>query len=363
MNQEDYRSIISGKDSSLRSAFLRICLASASVFYYFVITVRNFLYPKGLLRQHRVEALVISIGNITVGGTGKTPLVIWLCDNLLRRITEEKSQIKCAVLTRGYKAQEPGYADEPEIITKRCPQTKVIVNANRLAGAKEAIEKFGAKVLVMDDGFQHRRLARDIDIVVIDATCPFGYRKMLPAGLLREPVTALRRADIVVINHCERLGRAEANELEGRVRLISPHSAIARAGYVPVAVRFADDTQKACEELKQRKVFGFCGIGNPGSFFNSLADIGVNLTGTAVYDDHHHYTSEDIEDIRRQALHNGAELALSTEKDWTKIKQFVHIFKEVAFAYLVIELKFVAGEEKITGLIKNAMMVKISSSK
>ena len=185
-------------------------------------------------------AAVISIGNITVGGTGKTPLVIWLCKFL------QQKEIQCAVLTRGYKTrtqtrvtsdERQATSDEPAILAESCPQAKIIVNPNRLEAAAEAVSKFGAKVLIMDDGFQHRRLHRDLDIVTIDGTCPFGYGKMLPAGLLREPVASLKRADAVVLTRCDQISQSKLCQIEEELQLINPDMIIAKSIHNPICVK------------------------------------------------------------------------------------------------------------------------------
>jgi tetraacyldisaccharide 4'-kinase len=208
LNQESYRKLISGQRAGYAAAISRFFIAIASHVYSTIIGLRNFLYSKGWLNAHTVGVPVISIGNITVGGTGKTPLVIWLCKFL------QQKEFRCAVLTRGYKthtkkrASSIGYrasrTDEPAILTESCPQAKVIVNPDRVAAATEALAKFGAKVLIMDDGFQHRRLHRDLDIVAIDATCPFGYGKIFPMPLLLPDATKpLKRSWLGLKRNCD----------------------------------------------------------------------------------------------------------------------------------------------------------------
>ena len=163
MNQDDFRKLISGQKAGSGATLLRFLLRAASVGYSLAICLRNFLYSVRWLKIYSADAVVISIGNITTGGTGKTPLVIWLCNQII-------SDYQCTILTRGYKtgAQEAEqFTDEPAIYAESCPEVKVIVNPDRVAGAEEAAIKFGTKVLIMDDGFQHRRLARNLDIVAV----------------------------------------------------------------------------------------------------------------------------------------------------------------------------------------------------
>ena len=347
--------------------------------------------------MHHVDAAVICVGNITTGGTGKTPLVVWLC-NLIAQNPKLKTQnCKCAILTRGYKAraqENKDFKDEIAILAESCPEAEVIVNPDRVAGAAEAIGKYAAKVLIMDDGFQNRRLARDLDIAAIDATQPFGYGKMLPAGLLREPVSSLNRAGAVVITRCDQIDGAELNGLEKKLRAINPDMVIAKSIHAVVSVKYPEPSvipakagiQKSSEkmdsclrrarpvldtgndnieQLKGKKVFAFCGIGNPDAFLNTIKNLGAELAGSKIYDDHYHYTDACLTEISEQAEELGADLILTTQKDWTKVisnsKFPISESKSpLPFAYLAIEIKFLAGEDKLTALIKDTLAGKIT---
>jgi len=369
MNQQAYRKLISGQSTSWFAAFGRCTLGVAGTAYTIGIRLRNFLYCKGWLKTHRVNAAVVSIGNITTGGTGKTPLVIWLYNKITQNSKLKTQNCKCAILTRGYKATQnskfktQNYSDEPAILTKSCPEAKVIVNPNRVTGATEAVNKWGAKILIMDDGFQHRRLGRDLDIVTIDAMCPFGYGKVLPAGLLREPVTALKRADAVVVTRCDQTTAAELAQLEEKLQLINADMPIARSIHAPVCAKSLGHKKISIDELKDKKIFAFCGIGNPNAFSGTIRKLGLNLAGSRVYNDHHRYTDNDIADIYEEAGYLGADLILTTQKDWSKIctyKSSILNSQDTPFAYLAIQLKFISGEDKITRLIEDALAGKIS---
>jgi len=385
--EQSYRRLISGQSSSFDASMLRFLLAIAAIGYSLAVRLRNLLYSKGLLKMHHVDATVICVGNITVGGTGKTPLVVWLC-NLITQNTKLKTKdCTCAILTRGYKsrAQEnKDFKDEIAILADSCRDAKVIVNPDRVAGATEAIDKYAVKVLIMDDGLQHRRLARDLDIVTIDATQPFGYGKLLPAGLLREPVSSLCRAGAVVITRCNQVSKAKLSEHEQKLQAINPDMIIAKSIHAAVFVKYpvstvipaklgikANKKMDSClrrndniELLKGKKVFAFCGIGNPDAFFNTVKDIGAKLIGSKAYDDHYHYTNECLTEISKQAIELGAQLILTTQKDWTKVisnfKSQISSFKpSLPFAYLAVEIKFLAGEDKLTALIKDTLAGKI----
>ena len=365
MNQQSYRKLISGTNGGLGASFLHLVLGGAAQVYSIVIRLRNFLYSKGWLKIHRVNAAVISVGNITVGGTGKTPLVIWLYKQIIKDSTPQAENCRCAILSRGYKSTKNlklktrSYRDEPAILIKSCPEAKLIINPDRLAGACEAVNKFGAKILIMDDGFQHRRLGRDIDIVTIDATEPFGFGRMLPAGLLRESPAGLSRADAVVLTRCDQSSEAELNKLEEKLKLINPDMIIARSIHSPICAKSLGRKEIKIEELKDKKIFAFCGIGNPDAFLNTIRQLGVNPVGSKIYNDHYHYTNDCLADIYEEALYLKADLILSTEKDWTKTALAASAKMNIPLAYLAIELKFTAGEDKLRGLIEDTLAGKI----
>ncbi|MBN2315291.1 MAG: tetraacyldisaccharide 4'-kinase [Sedimentisphaerales bacterium] len=387
MNYEQcYRKLISGHSTGLGARGLRFLLGIASKGYSFVVRLRNVLYSKGWLKAHHVDATVICIGNITTGGTGKTPLVVWVYEQIISNLKSQISNSPCTILTRGYKAtQDPRpktqkYSDEIAILAENCPGATVLVNPDRVAGAIRAINEFGAKVLIMDDGFQHRRLARDLDIVTIDATQPFGYGKILPAGLLREPVTSLKRAGAIVITRCDQIAESELDDLETKLRIIHPDIVVARSIHAPVRIHYPDrpviptkagiqkkgESMDSClrrndniEQLKGKKVFGFCGIGNPEAFWDTLRSLGCELIGSKTYNDHYRYTYESLSGIYNQAEHLGADLILTTQKDWTKISHLIPADKNLSLAYLAIELQFLTGKDQLTSLIEDTLQGKI----
>jgi len=350
LNQEAYKKLISGQNKGIAATGARAILRLFSWIYATIIGIRNLLYAQRWLKIHRVNIPVISVGNITTGGTGKTPLVVWL----VNQITQSSKFKNCAILTRGYKT-----SDEPELLRQSCPGVKVIVNPDRIVGTKEAINKYAAQVLIMDDGFQYRALTRNLDIVTIDATCPFGYGKILPAGLLREPVSALKRADAAILTRSDQIKKGDLENLEVRLRQINPDILIVRTIHNPLYAQTSQDERITLERLKGRKIFAFCGIGNPDAFFNTLTKIGAQLLGSKTYQDHHFYTDKDISDIYEQALYLGTSLVLTTQKDWMKISAMKLPAADLTFAYLMMEIKFISGEDKLKQLIDAALTGKI----
>ncbi len=367
MNQDFYYKLISGHKKGCFAALLKILLTAVAQVYSIIITLRNLLYNTKVLKTHHKKAIIISVGNITTGGTGKTPLVVWLCNLLCER------NINCAILTRGYKTKkksnlfkvessEPAtqnYTDEPAILYESCPQSKVIVNPDRVASAAEAIGKFAASVLIMDDGFQHRRLARNLDIVTIDSTRPFGYGKIFPAGLLREPVNSLKRADAAIITRCDQITTSELIKLEKTLQVINPNMIIARSVHTVVGAKTASGKKINIENINGEKIFAFCGIGNPNAFLNTIKALGAELAGSKIYNDHYRYTDACLADIYKQAKHIKADLILTTQKDWTKIKHLKLETNGIPLAYLAIEIKFLEGEDELRHLIEETLAGKI----
>jgi len=365
MNQELFRKIISGQSKGLLESALRLLLNVIALYYGLGIALRNLLYDKNIAKPFavtfaglkttvisQVTIPVISVGNITVGGTGKTPLVIWLCNFL------QAKQIKCAILTRGYKATKGNQSDEPAVIARNCPDAELIINPDRLAGAMEAVRKHHAQVLVMDDGFQHRRLHRDIDIVTIDATLPFGFDRMLPAGLLREPVSALKRAQAAVITRSDLVSQDNLKKLSLVINGINPKAAVAMTIHAPVCAMSADDKRISLEQLRGRKVFAFCGIANPDAFFETINRLGAEVAGTKIFDDHHNYTAKDISAIYDEAAKSGAGMLLTTEKDFNKIGLPANA-SQLVLAYLAVKLKFISGHNQISQLIERSLTGRI----
>ena len=345
MNQNSYRNLIAAADDGFGKRLLRLLLRIISVVYRTVVCLRNFCYDRGIFRAYKADVLVISVGNITTGGTGKTPLVIWLCSLLA-----EKS-LKCAVLTRGYKTEQGKLTDEPAILAKSCHEATIVVDGDRVSGAQKAVTEFEAKLIVMDDGFQHRRLSRNLDIVTIDATCPFGYGRLLPAGFLREPVGSLRRADVVVITRYDQVTEDKIAEVEKTIAKIAPGIPIAKAVHRHPCAKMIKGQKLSIADLEAKTIFAFCGVGNPEAFLNRLEELGLNVVGSKVYNDHYRYSERDVTDIYEEAKYLGADLILSTQKDWFKTALLSQRENDILFAYLEVTLDFVKGADTIEALV------------
>ena len=251
------------------------------------------------------------MGNITTGGTGKTPMVAWVVRQL-----QEAGRIP-AVLTRGYKSVA-GRSDEAELLRK-LTGVDVIVKPDRVAGAKKAIAA-GANVLVMDDGFQHLRLRRDLDIVLIDAfRRPFGGGCCLPVGRLREPPWVLSDADAIVITRSDLVSADSLEKLRGRLRALAPQVSLHAAAHKPLSLIDEDGQERPLSDIAGKKVFSFCGLGNPHGFFETARTLGAKTVGQKALMDHVQYTPSLVKQLSRTGEHRNAEILLTTQKDAVKL--------------------------------------------
>jgi tetraacyldisaccharide 4'-kinase len=289
--------------------------------YEAIVRLRARAYRNGLLRQRRLGGTVISVGNLTTGGTGKTPMVLWIAQRLH---AEGK---RAGILTRGYGGRTTSAgstSDEVELLQSRLGDRVAFgVGADRFASGRE-LQKLGVKWFVLDDGFQHQQLKRDVDIVLIDATNPFGGGLLLPAGRLREPRAALSRADIIVITRSE---RAPAVQAAVRRESDAPvfYARTQCDGLLPEPAPYASSAATAAgrgepagartPDVQQDRLFVFCGIGNPSAFLADVRDWGYKIVGHKYFPDHHRYTPQDMRAIEAEAIRVNATVLVCTEKD------------------------------------------------
>jgi tetraacyldisaccharide 4'-kinase len=292
---------------------------------------RNELYDRGLFRSHSLGAKTISVGNITAGGTGKTPLVAHIAELLAAKGE------KVCILTRGYGRENPNSrvvvsngeevlanaaagGDEPvELAKKLIGKAAVIADPDRVAAGLWAKEEFGVTAFVLDDGFQHRRVNRDLDIVCIDATDPFGGGEILPAGLLRESPSSLARADTVVITRADAV--EDVSEVVERVRRFCPGRTIFTAATKLTGFESVPGSDSGDARSDVGPAYAFCGLANPESFFTTLRENGVELKGVQAFRDHHRYTQADIEKLEHEAEWAGAKRLVTTGKDAVKLAE------------------------------------------
>ena len=302
-----------------------------SALYRAVTQTRLAAYNRGLLRVNKLPAPVISIGNLTTGGTGKTPLVEWVSRTLARK------QRKVCILTRGYGRSKPGSrvivsdgstvlasvaaaGDEPFLLAQNLRGfAAVISDSNRVAAGRWAIDNLGAEILVLDDGFQHLALARDLNILTIDATNPWGGGKLLPAGRLREPRSGLSRADCVVLTRAEQSD--ELGYLEAEIqRVIGSRPLITSKMIVKGISRMNPGHSDELVSLPQPTA-AFCAVGNPESFLELLRHGGINPVFIRNFRDHHQYTQADVDSLIQESRKAGAQSIITTAKDAVKLQQ------------------------------------------
>jgi tetraacyldisaccharide 4'-kinase len=343
---------------------ISLALAPLGGLYGVVLRARRALYRSGRLHVFELGVPVISVGNLTMGGTGKTPLVEWIASEL------EQMGRRVCILTRGYGRHSSGTrvivsngseilsdanrsGDEPLLMAERLKGlAAVICDADRVSAATWAVENLESDVFVLDDGFQHLRVARDLNILTIDATNPWGNGKLLPAGILREPLAELTRAECIVIT------RADDPNLTAQLqREIAAQSTDCPVFCSRMRLSGLRSIQKevrslvTAEEIKASPVAAFCGIGNPESFFSLLRRGGYQLGHTQVFRDHHSYTQNDIDSVVREAITHGAQILLTTAKDEVKLRSLKFDLPCYA-ADIAIEIE---NQENLRAVIEEAM--------
>jgi tetraacyldisaccharide 4'-kinase len=323
---------------------LRILLWPASELYGVGVSLRTRLYAHGWRKQKHLKAAVISVGNLSVGGTGKTPLVIWLAEKLL-----EQGQ-RVAILTRGYRGTA-GSSDEVELMRSRL-QNRVVfgVGKNRFAEGQRIESHQAIDIFLLDDGFQHLQLARDLDIVLMDASRPMA-ESLLPAGPMREPVSALTRAGIIIVTRTE--NTAGAKEAIQRLSNLPIFSASTRLlGFRSID---GEGSLQTVADLGSGPFFAFCGIGNPEAFVRDLQRWGIILAGHMFFADHHRYTLEDVQAIGRAATRLGAKSLLTTEKDSWNLTDLQ--FSGLPVFVSIIDLE-IAGETEFLSSINSVLQAR-----
>ena len=329
--------------------------------YRGLLGTRDWLYARGVLRSRAVDCPVVSIGNLTVGGTGKTPAVELVVRTLL------ELGHRPAVLSRGYGRRGHGIrvvadsrsmrldadegGDEPVLLARRLPGVPVIVGAHRYEAGRQAVERFGVSAVVLDDGFQHRTLAKDVEIVMARARAPWGTGRLLPGGPLREPLTALARAHLIVVT-----GARAANdvaEVTAATRVHAPDVPVLAARHVPTECWDAASMRAlGAEALRGLKLFAFAGIGAPDSFRETLGDAGAVEAGFARFADHHRYTAGELAMLERRAHAASAVGLVTTEKDWMRMRDLPSA--AMPLYVLSVRLALLAGEAEWRAVLARA---------
>ena len=313
-------------------------LALLSFVYGGLCWLRLFLNQIGLLKIKRLNIPVISVGNLTVGGTGKTPLVIALAEYLSRK------GLKVGVLSRGYKgrrkmdlewvsdgqrliADPSQVGEEPYLIASRLRQVPVVVGRDRYESGQRLLEGFNADVILLDDGFQHLQLHRDMNLLIIDGTLPFGHSHsngwLLPRGILRESLWGMRRASAVLVSRMEQC--QQWAEIVRQIRHYHPQVPVFGVYFKPTGLIHLKSGQgKDTASLKEQSVLAFSGIGRPASFRFFLEQLGAQVIREVVFEDHHRYTLQEIRELLKMAGTERCEILVTTEKDGVKVREFLN---------------------------------------
>jgi tetraacyldisaccharide 4'-kinase len=316
----------------------RLLLWPVSLFWGAAVRLRAALYRWRVRKPKRLPGTVISVGNLTAGGTGKTPMVLWIA----QRLRFEGKHV--GILTRGYHSRSDVAAGEPQsdevaIFRERLAHhVELGVGPDRFANG-QVLARHGVEWFVLDDGFQHLQLARDVDIVLIDATDPFGGNHLLPAGMLREPKSALARADIVVITRSDHAPAVETIVRRNSSATIF-YATAELLDLLPLAEKYPTRSfAQPTTDWRAEKVFAFCGIGNPDAFFKDLNRWGFHVAGHAGFSDHHSYSQAEAISLEQQAKQSGATALICTEKDVFNLRGITFSGMPVGFARIALQIR------------------------
>src|SRR3990172_8490492 len=346
------KNIMEGKGGN---PILSLTLLILSWIYGFGHFLRLTFYRTGILKTKTLPVPVISIGNLTAGGTGKTPAVIMIAEFL------EGMGKKVAVLSRGYKGKAEGEinvvsdgnnvfmnplqsGDEPYMMAARLKGIPVITGSDRYKTGKYAIEKFGTEIILLDDGYQHVQLNRNLNILLLDSNSPFGNGYILPRGTLREPPSYINRSDVIILTK----DKGQKSEVR------SQKSEVCKSRYVSESfIDMNNNKTIALDEAKGKKIFAFCGIASPKSFNNSLTEAGINIGGFVSFEDHYQFSRDDIDSLISKAKETGSEILITTEKDAVRLKGFEPISFPIWI--LKIRMEISEGKEILLSKIREAL--------
>lgn len=339
LSPQAFRELVSGRRRGLVAICMRGALRVVSWGYRLGVYLRNRSFDRGK-HVHRVGCPVISIGNLTLGGTGKTPMVAYVAQYL------RNLGIRVTIVSRGYGAEQGALNDEAKELEEMLPDVPHVQQADRVAAAKMAVEEFECQCVIMDDGFQHRRLARDLDVVLIDALEPFGYGYLFPRGLLREPLSNLRRAEFVVLSRADQIPSAELDRIKEQVRRRAPAAKCIEVRHAPEGLLKHGDDRLRPVQFAGERIAAFCAIGNPKGFAKTLHDCGAHVVSFREFPDHHVFQADEIRELAAWGRSSGATMLVCTHKDLVKIG--VDALEGTPLWALAIRLRVTHGEELLS---------------
>ncbi|QDV80185.1 tetraacyldisaccharide 4'-kinase [Botrimarina mediterranea] len=345
MRSSDFYDLVSGRRRGLGAVALRGLLSLAEGPYRVGVWWRNRRYDAKPELTQRVGVPVVSVGNLTLGGSGKTPMVKWVSRQL------RAEGVRVGLVSRGYGSTDGGPNDEALELEQSLPDVPHVQNRDRVAAAQLAIEELASQVIVMDDGFQHRRLGRNLDIVLLDATEPFGFGHVFPRGALREPVGSLKRADVICLTRSDLVSASDREAVRARAVKTAPDALWCESVTRPtglIGVGDAVETEPV-ERLRGARVAAFCGIGNPLAFRKLLVNLGAEVAAFTEFADHHAYTRSDIERIEHETSASNAEWIVCTHKDLVKVG--VATIGDLPLRALAIDAEVTVGAEELKQLL------------
>ena len=315
---------------------VKFLLFIASLLYFLGIVVRRVLYALRIFRSEKVPLKVVSVGNITLGGTGKTPFVM-----ALARIYKESLRREPTILIRGY-----GW-DEQAMLKKNLPDNPILVGESRVRSAHKAIKLYGSDTSILDDGFQHWELVRDLDIVLVDSRNPFGNAQLFPRGILREPVSSVRRAHVIVFTKVDKAA-VNTDALKSRLRNIKSDLIFLEAVHRPVHF-YEMRTRKThgLDLVKGRKVMLLSSIGDPGYFEDTVKGLGAVVAGHIVFPDHHNYRKKDADRIIKICDEKSFDIVVTTDKDMVKLGRMSLSLGPYTIITLMVEMQILKGKEDL----------------
>ena len=362
--------VILNRRKGFRASVIRLLLSIMSIIYRFLVSLRLWLYKSRIKREHNLGCLVVSIGNLTVGGTGKTPIV----EKFAKALTAGGRRV--AILSRGYKSAKPSLktkikskiqgnpisqepprvvtdgkevfldsetaGDEPYMLATNLEGVAIVVDKDRVKAGLHAIKEFDVDTLLLDDGLQYLRLKHRLDVVLIDKYSPFGNEKLLPRGTLREPPKNLKRASYIFITKCD---GSSNEELIKRIRKYNRTAEIIECAHKPKYLENIDSGEKLpLEHLKGKDIGTVSGIAVPESFEDGLKNLGANVELTRRYTDHHRYRKREIQKFIDQCLNRDLDMIVTTEKDYVRFPD-VDLNENMPIFFLRVEIGILSNEE------------------
>lgn len=358
------REMLTHRARSAGWALVFLPLTAAAWVYGRLMALRRWAYRRGVLGSYRASVPVISVGNVTAGGTGKTPCVETVCRML------QAEGLRPAVLARGYRGSLGGRAavvsdgatvllgpevagDEPVLLARRLPGVPVLAGRHRAVTAEMAVSRFAVQVLVLDDGFQHLRLCRDLDLVTVDARHPFANGSCFPRGLLREPPGAVADADAVLVTRTRRADARKLDAVREIVRRCGASVPVLPTAHAPLSVvDLESGSTRPLESVRGLRVLAFAGIGTPDAFFREVEELGAHLLQSVPFPDHHRYRPEDLRQVEGWAGLMKAEALVTTEKD--AIRLLGHLPLKLPVLAVRIAMEVLEGEEVLRKLVLDA---------